>query len=98
MKITLITPRCSEEDLIQEATRPYQDAMFVRVPTCPICKREPADVQGKNPRWLDEETCESDATCLDCQKPVGTLRVVLGTLFGLEEDERVLNSGRWRVY
>lgn len=38
------------------------------------------------------------AACAGCHAPVGgTIEVRLATLFGREEDGRVL-SGRWRVY
>lgn len=38
-----------------------------------------------------------DAECCRCRQKVGPMEVVVSTLFGLEEDERVL-QGRCRVY
>lgn len=100
MRITLTSPGSQswEDNIVQVAERPYLDATFVRVPECPACKRKPADIQGKDPEWLDEATCQANAVCLDCGKPVGILQAIIGTLFGLEEDRRVLQLGPWRVY
>ena len=39
----------------------------------------------------------SNAVCIFCGKEAGTLHVQVSTLFGLDEDERVL-EGRCRVY
>lgn len=40
---------------------------------------------------------EEDAVCVLCKTPRGRLHVKLDTLFGRDEDQRVLN-GRYRVY
>jgi hypothetical protein len=76
---------------------PYEGAAFVLVDgwACPTCKR--SGVAGRNQRIESHDTYASDAGCADCKVVVGVLRVQLSTLFGLEEDERVLN-GRCRVY
>jgi hypothetical protein len=52
-------------------------------------------ITGRNPRE-DHDTVTSDAFCV-CGKAVGTIRVKVSTIFGIEEDRAVLN-GRARVY
>lgn len=93
MRITLITP----EGIEMEAVRPYEDAGFVRIAACPTCEAPGASIRADKSSWRDEETLEGEAYCLECQKLCGTLRVTIGTIFGLEEDRRVLH-GRCRVY
>ena len=39
------------------------------------------------------DTYESDVRCCNCGSRRGTLEAQVSTLFGLREDERVLNSG-----
>ena len=99
MKIKLLTPGVysTDEPTEQLATKPYDDASFVRIPCCPSCKAEPADIHAKKSKWIDEETLEGEAFCIHCKKSIGILQVTMQTLFGLEEDNRVLN-GRCRVY
>lgn len=43
------------------------------------------------------DTYTSNASCFDCDAPVGRLVVTVDTIFGIEEDEAVLH-GRPRVY
>ncbi len=43
------------------------------------------------------DTYESDGGCICCATVLGKLVVTVSTIFGIEEDERVL-SGRCRVY
>lgn len=65
---------------------------------CPRCKAKgPVRVAGKNLRIESHDTYASDGLALCCMKRLGTIRAVMSTIFGLEEDERVLN-GRPRVY
>jgi hypothetical protein len=65
--------------------------------TCPEC-RQPLVVGGAGSRpSKDDRAYEADASCLGCRKRMGTLRVETDTIFGVREDERVLN-GRVRVY
>jgi hypothetical protein len=51
---------------------------------------------GRRPS-ADDRAWECDAHCLACKAHVGTLRAEMSTLFGVREDEAVLN-GRPRVY
>jgi hypothetical protein len=52
------------------------------------CRLRPSD---------DDRAWECDAACLACKSGVGTVRAEMDTLFGVREDEAVLN-GRARVY
>jgi hypothetical protein len=65
---------------------------------CPGCGIEPFHVQGSSPhRMPDDRTIRSGGHCVTCGDAVGWLYAQPDTMFGLEEDERVLN-GRARVY
>jgi len=65
---------------------------------CPECGQEGYRVAGKNKRIAeDDRAYESDAYCTSCERPVGTLRLEVSTIFGLREDNAVLR-GRCRVY
>ncbi len=46
---------------------------------------------------VDDRTFELKVVCRNCSSPMGVLRVDVPTLFGLEEDRRVL-SGPWKVF
>jgi hypothetical protein len=54
-------------------------------------------IAGKGKRIATRDTYEADAFCVGCGEQVGVLRAKVETIFGLEEDEAVLN-GRWKVY
>lgn len=78
---------------------PYPSAEHVEVVNqeCPHCK-EPLLVSGRaGTRNQTRDSIEEIAFCRNCDKNVGLLRVVFSTIFGIEEDERVLR-GRARVY
>jgi len=62
---------------------------------CQHCK-EPLRAEGRNPE-IGFDTVTSKARCSLCEKDVGTLVVTMDTIFGIEEDERVLH-GKPRVY
>jgi len=65
---------------------------------CPSCGEPEYKVSGGNRRISsDDRAYESDAYCCKCNTFVGTLRLEVDTLFGLREDNAVLN-GRCRVY
>jgi hypothetical protein len=63
---------------------------------CPACGVEPFGVVGKNMHHTFD-TYIADGHCTACKAHVGELRVKVNTLFGIDEDEAVLN-GRCRVY
>jgi hypothetical protein len=65
---------------------------------CPHCGEKPMKVQGTGKHIESHDTYAAGAICLCCGKSVGTLRARMDTIFGLEEDERVLVHGRARVY
>jgi hypothetical protein len=77
---------------------PYDGAAHVVVDgACPACGAEPFGARGLGRRIAAHDTYAADAVATCCGKHVGELRVTLGTIFGLEEDERVL-TGPWKVY
>ncbi|HEX6051790.1 MAG TPA: hypothetical protein VFZ21_21125 [Gemmatimonadaceae bacterium] len=66
--------------------------------SCPGCCTKPFEVRGGGPQRLpDDRTIRSGGRCVACGEAVGYLFAQPDTLFGLEEDERVLH-GRPRVY
>ena len=65
---------------------------------CPECGSENFGAQGKNMRPSeDDQAYEADGYSTCCKKSVGTIRTEMNTLFGVREDNAVLNS-RFRVY
>lgn len=64
---------------------------------CFKCGTVPFKVQGGNMRVDDFDTYAADAVCVSCRDRVGTIRAQVSTIFGIEEDTRVLH-GRPRVY
>jgi len=46
---------------------------------------------------IGHDTYTAPCQCCDCDEIIGTLVVKVSTIFGIEEDARVLN-GRYRVY
>ena len=77
---------------------PHDGAVAVDVElACPGCKVEPMAVRTDEREIEGHDTYVGTAYCCACKTVVGQLRVKMSTVFGLEEDERVLN-GRPRVY
>ena len=79
---------------------PEQGADHCMAPIfCPACKKPgPLKVQGTRKRIAeDDRAYESDGVAVCCGVYVGVLRLEVPTLFGLREDNAVLN-GRCRVY
>jgi len=69
---------------------------------CPRCGRKPhpeqgVHVQGRGRRIADHDVYEADGYAYCCGAALGLIRARVSTIFGLEEDERVL-YGRARVY
>ena len=81
----------------RDCTMPYEGAKFVEPSgVCPSCAVEPWKIQGGDPvRGHDTISCV--AQCTACKAMVGQIIVTISTIFGLEEDDRMLN-GRCRVY
>lgn len=99
MKITMTM----EDGTTRECTIPYDGCDYVVVegkcpnPACthPDSPFHVAGVKGTMVKGFN--TFTSDAGCIGCKTVSGKLVVTVDTLFGIEEDERVLR-GRCRVY
>jgi hypothetical protein len=66
---------------------------------CPHCGAPPPlRVQGTGRRIEGHDVYSADVFAACCSKPIGVVRAQMDTLFGLDEDERVLHHGRCRVY
>jgi hypothetical protein len=63
---------------------------------CPNCKVPNTPIQGGDVE-RGFNTYTAPAACATCRVLVGKLVVTVSTIFGIEEDEAVLN-GRARVY
>jgi hypothetical protein len=65
---------------------------------CPSCGAPaPIIVRGLGVDSHDHDTYQARARHLGCDAVIGALRTKVDTIFGIEEDERVL-AGPWRVY
>jgi hypothetical protein len=88
-----------ERNLEERVALPMPDggSPTVTIPgaTCDHC-RKPLEVVGRHPE-RDDRSMRSRAHCAACDDHQGLLVVEFSTLFGAEEDDRVLN-GRPRVY
>lgn len=78
---------------------PYDGAEFVETKgPCPHCAVTPIKTRGDDhEQSIEHDRITAPAYCFDCRGYVGKLLVVFSTIFGLEEDARVL-GGRARVY
>lgn len=104
MKITVTV-----DDKVHQADTPYEGADYVLVKDvteCPLCGHSNGivcgvplkfKVRGRGKHVESHDTYAAEAVSLCCQQRVGTIRVKMSTIFGVEEDNRVL-SGPWRVY
>lgn len=81
------------------ALRPYHDADHVIVGggTCAACGAAPLKARGRGDVTHTHDTYSCSGMCLCCGADVGTIKYKVDTIFGIEEDERVL-KGRCRVY
>ncbi len=84
-----------EDGRTLEVKPPYLTAPFAEAAE-EICSCGGVRVVGKN-LTHDYDTYRSSAYCADCQSRVGELVARVATIFGIDEDIRVLN-GRCRVY
>lgn len=93
MNITILRP----DGCRFAAAVPYEGAQYVKTgqPACACGGSTFAGVRGT--RDSSDRHMEEDAGCCECGAKVGRIRVDFDTLFGIEEDERVLR-GRCRVY
>jgi hypothetical protein len=65
---------------------------------CNGCKNSLTVMGDKTKMTHDHDTYRAPAHCCSCGVHVGTITVKVSTIFGIEEDDRVLNHGRCRVY
>jgi hypothetical protein len=82
------------------AAPPYDGAAHVIVydfDECPFCHAQTLKVRGRGIRETTHDTHTADAKTVCCDRPIGRLVVTVDTIFGIEEDERVL-QGMCRVY
>jgi hypothetical protein len=64
---------------------------------CPLCGAEELAVAGTGTYREGHDTYAARGITLCCGEPCGTIRAQVDTIFGIEEDDRVLH-GRCRVY
>ena len=85
-------------DWIRKARLPYPGAEFVHMKgPCPSCGHAGL-VRVRGSGQTTTYDCHlSRAVALCCGQRIGELRVQVSTVFGIEEDQRVL-LGRCRVY
>lgn len=77
---------------------PYDGADHVTVKgLCPLCGAADFRVRGQGIHTTTHDTHLARAVSVCCGVDVGELRVTMSTIFGIEEDGRVLH-GRPRVY
>jgi hypothetical protein len=78
---------------------PFVGAQYViaDLEACPSCGAKPVELRGSAPQQRHDHYT-SDAMTLCCKKFVGQMTAWPDTLFGIDEDQTVLNHGRCRVY
>ena len=113
MKITVqISDRYDPNGSVYKARCPYDgcDHVIIELDTpCPACKSknhcdllsDPSfgefKISGAHQFIESYDTYACDAIALCCRQRIGVMRVKVDTIFGIEEDERVLN-GPWKTY
>ena len=78
-----------------------QEGFVTMAPQCTLgaCKGTHMRIQGRGPRIAaDDRAYVAEAYTECCNRHVGTMRYEPDTIFGIREDEAVLNNGRARVY
>lgn len=66
---------------------------------CPGCGASPFKIAGDGRRpSIDDRAWEADGYALCCKRCVGVIRVEPSTLFGVREDEAVMNRYGTRIY
>lgn len=97
MKITLTT----HDGVVHEMRQPFDGSDWVKACDGVACDHcgSPLRATGKGQSIESHDTYRADAVCASeaCGEPIGVLRVKVSTIFGIEEDQRVMN-GRCRVY
>jgi len=103
MKITIVLTNGKRHT----ARQLYQGSSYVVIATkCPHGCAAPVNatrdevqlkVSGTGIKHRTHDTYFADAVALCCMRKIGTIETKVETIFGIEEDERVMN-GPWRVY
>ena len=78
------------------ATFVLDEPFVIVVEPCDRCGSDRVCGNGQNKRESERDFSES-AVCFECRYPTGRIVVERETLFGAEEDGRVL-GGPWKVY
>ncbi len=55
-------------------------------------------ISGTGIKHQNHDTVFADAIALCCKRKIGTIETKLATLFGIEEDERVMSTPGWKVF
>ena len=63
---------------------------------CARCQADPFFVRGSRPN-VGTHGAKAEASCCACGQPVGTLHVEFDTIFGVDEDARVLSGAYGKV-
>lgn len=93
MKVTLTLPDGSKRRL----TPLPSGERAIAEGSCPSCGANELAVAGRGRYVESRDTYAARAVALCCGEDMGTIRAEVDTIFGIEEDERVLH-GRCRVY
>ena len=103
MKITVTTTAGTT----LTAKLPYKGATFAVIAhgcTDSSCDNRPQEedpgmtVKPSKTKIVERDTVEGDALCNVCEAPIGRITVKFSTIFGIEEDARVLSGRYGRVY
>lgn len=90
MRVTLTDREGQVHDL-----EPTEGGQFAEAPEPCACGSR---LVGGTGREVESHgTYRARGLCAGCREPRGVIRAQVETVFGLEEDERVL-AGPWRVY
>lgn len=77
---------------------PYNGCAHVEAEgACPHCNEQPFLARCPSIDRHDYDTFYGQAHCVKCGARVGEMRATVSTIFGIDEDDCVLN-GRPRVY
>jgi hypothetical protein len=80
-----------------ECTLPYDGCVWVETPAACGCGAFPSRIRSDG-YDTGHDFVRGAAYCFDCKLERGHLRVEFSTVFGLEEDDRVINHSRCKVY
>ena len=94
-----ITFKVEGERAARKCVLPFPESPLVDVAgECPHCQNIPFKARGDGNITRGHDTYEARALCCNCGVYVGQIVAKVSTIFGIEEDDRVLNGSRCRVY